>query len=356
MKNLSAQCPKSAADLIKSLNENAQLSPGFSQALEEGERVLFIISKDVPYSIVSALETEAKDKPHKIIIENDSREEAGFDYFGVTKGRTPILMDKIFLEHDTVIAVSFVKYNGLFGFTGGKTLVFPGLAAEKSKLALLKHALDEKKHYKNAMCAPGNMKNNPLNAEALDALMIMRQNVRFFGINLIPGPGGKIRDVCCGDIFLSHISAAEKFSDMYPLRREKPLTGLTLRLGSGSLQDSAEIIEQASFSLEEGGRMFIDGGALASFGSEQFKNAFLLPKREDIFAVLSENFCSDIFQAMILKNLCGRYHIAVSSALEEQSLRQAGLNPLKAEEAEIFLKDCADTGEVWDAGGFAAGR
>ena len=353
MKNLNEQCQKSAVDLLKHLNEDAELSPGFSQVIKEGERILFVISGDVPDCAKSLITAEAKDKPHKIITTPDNAA-AEYDYFGVTKGRTPVLMDKVFLEHDTVIVVSFVKYDCLFGFTGGKTLIFPGLAAEKSKTALFKHALDEKTYYKNAMCSPGNMKNNPLNAEAVDALMIMRQNVHFFGINLIPDTAGGIADISCGDIFVSHISAAEKFSALYPLTEQT--TGISLQLKDGSLQDSVPIIEQASLFLEAGGRMFINGGSLSSFGAEQFKEAFFMPKTEEIFMQLSENFSSDLFWAMVMKKICSRYHIAVSSSLDEGSLRQAGLNPMEEDAREGFLRSCRNRKEVWDAGGFAASR
>ncbi len=346
MENLREQCQKSVDKVLEILDNNPILSPNLTQTIADSKNLLFIIDNSTPKDLIDALLKKAKDKNYKVI--NPYKYNASkYDFFGITKGHSPVLLDKEFLNHDTVIVVSFVTYHYLFGFTGGKNLVFPGIASEKSLNSLYKKALNINDKNINPNCKTGNVKDNPLDKEALDATMIIRQNAFYFGINLIPDLEGNIIEATCGDLFMSHLKATEVFSNLYPLKEK--YTGLTLTLKGDYLQKEINIISQSLEFLEKGGRLYIDGSSLKTFGSNDFIGAFYKNTVADIIEGLIDSFSIDVFEAMILKDICSKYHICIFSPLEENIIRQAGLNPIKASEKEDFLKDCNNVREVFNA-------
>ena len=354
MKNLQEPCQKSAAEIVALIDDNTILSPTLSKTVNDCKKPLFIIDKDVPHYVKEAVLSVAKGKDFTLLTPFED-EGSHYDFFGITKGHTPVLLNKLYLEHDAAIVVSFVRYDSVYGYYGGKSLIFPGIGAEKSRNALLKHALHGESFYKHPLCFAGSVKGNPIESEVLDAVMITRQNSYFFGINLI-AVEDSVKVSACGDLFMSHIKAGQEFAALYPLPQEPTADGVVLNLKSGSLQDNIDLVEQAVLRLKKGGRLYIDGRGLTSFGSSIFAEAFYTPKREEIFSKLLNYFSIDLFQAMILKYICENYHIAICSHVEEGLLRQAGLNPITDHLRQDFLKNCSKTEEVYDAGRFTASR
>lgn len=355
MSNLSELCQKSVADVVEIINNKQILSPSYAETIKAGKKILFVIDKDVPKNLIDALLSEVGSKEYKIITPFQYNAKK-YDFFGITKGHVPVLIDEEFLLHDTVIAVSFVKYHHLLGYTGGKNLIFTGLAPEKSLNSLYKKSLDNNTKRKSVFCRAGVMQNNMADSQCLDAAMIIRQNTYYFGINLIGDIDNNIVDVTCGDLFMAHIKGAEIFSSIYPLQSDSYGTGKVLTLGNSSLQEEVSLIDEATIGLQKGGRLFIDGSNLKSIGSEKFIETFYTNSLDDIFNKLIDDFSVDMFYSFLLKDICSMYHLAIVSDLDANILRQSGLNIISSQEKNNFLKDCNNVCEVFNANGFTANR
>ncbi len=348
-------CQKSVADIVKIIDSNPILSPTFTETVNESKKILLIIDKNVPLNLVDRLTQKIGNKEYKIITPFEYNAKK-YDFFGITKGHIPVLIDEEFLKHDTVIAVSFVKYHYLLGYTGGKNLIFTGISSEKSRNSLYKKAIDIDNCCINEYCKAGNTKNNIIDSQCIDSTMIIRQNAYYFAINLIGDIDNNIVDVTCGDLFMSHNKACEIFSSIYPLPNNNSSTGKILVLDESSLQNQINIIAQALIGLEKGGRLFIDATKVEEIGSKEFIEALYIGNVEEICNKMSDDFNIDIMEAFIIKDIARRYHIAVSSNLDKDILRQAGLNNIDIEEKGVFLKDCNNVSEVFNANGFTASR
>ena len=348
-------CQKSVVDIIEAINNNPILSPTFTETVNESKKILLIIDKEVPQNIVDSLIDKIGNKEYKIITPFEYNAKK-YDFFGITKGHTPVLIDEEFLKHDTVIVVSFVKYHYLLGYTGGKNLIFTGISSEKSRNSLYKKAIDFDNCCVNEYCKTGNIKNNIIDSQCLDATMIIRQNAYYFAINLIGDIDNNVIDVTCGDLFMSHNKACEIFSSIYPLSKENSATGRVLVLDNSSLQNQINIISQSLIGLEKGSRLFIDARKVEEIGSKEFVEALYIGNVDEICNKMRDEFNIDMMTAFIIKDIARKYHIAVSSNLDKGILIQAGLNNIDIEEKGVFLKDCNNVSEVFNANGFTANR
>jgi nickel-dependent lactate racemase len=84
-------------------------------------------------------------------------------YLGATKKKTPVFIDKRYLEADLKLTVGFIEPHLMAGFSGGRKMIAPGNAGEETIKTL--HSpmfLDD------PLCREGSVDHNPLHHELLE--------------------------------------------------------------------------------------------------------------------------------------------------------------------------------------------
>lgn len=358
----------SVGDILSIAETDASLSPPLSHIIIEANRVLVVSGFGVSSALLEAVLEKCGDKlggiivfedgllvnekySDKIITLNPSNFE-DYKYFGVTNGKTPILLHKCVLEHDAGIVLSGIHYDGLSGFAGAPSLVFPGLAAEKSADALLLKGLAFDLVAKTDLCRSGITKNNPLDKEIKEAIVTSSAGMVWFGINLL-SKNGKTYGATCGDLLLSYVLAQKIYDEYNAFEVDKLFDGMVLEISGKNLQKSISVIEAVTGGLMKGGRLLIKAPHMDVFGSGSFRNFFDMTSIEDIYKnMVSKAGFNDPYDASVLKKICMNYHVSIESKLDSGDVIQSGLNPLAEGGGEKFLQNCSNTGKIIDAARF----
>lgn len=358
----------SVGDILNVAETDANLSPSLSHVIMEANKVLVVAGFGVSHALLDAVLERCGEKLggivifeeglsvaekylDKIIILNPSNFE-DYKYFGVTNGKTPILLHKCILEHDAGVVLSETAYDGLSGFTGAPNLVFPGLAAEKSSDALLLKGLAFDLAAKTDLCRSGVTKNNPIDKEIKEAVVTSSAGMVWFGINLL-SKKGKTYGVTTGDLLLSYVLAQKIYDEYCAFEIDKLFDGMALEISGNNLQKSVSIIETATEGLMKGGRLLISAPDMNVFGSNSFRKFFDMTTLEDIYKNIgSEAGFNHPYDASVLKRICMNYHVSIESKLDKGDVIQCGLNPLAEGDSENFLKNCSNIGKIIDAARF----
>ena len=105
------------------------------------------------------------------VLNHDARNAAEHRHLGTTRSGTPVWIDDRFLSADLHLTLGFIEPHLMLGFSGGRKLVAPGLAAE----ATIKE-LHSSRFIRHARSHEGNIDGNPLHAELLEIARMARQD------------------------------------------------------------------------------------------------------------------------------------------------------------------------------------
>ncbi len=168
--------------------------------------------------------SEIYEKHSDNIIVHDSDNYDEHDFYGKTKRKTTILINKAYRAHDTIITIGSVSYHYFAGYGGGRKLLSPpGLHPKKTIMANHKLALDVMTRQRHEKAVTGNLKHNPVHDDLVESIMLARATHTFFAVNTLLDNGGQIIDMTCGDLFMSHLKAAEMLDELSEVNASKKI-------------------------------------------------------------------------------------------------------------------------------------
>ena len=117
---------------------------------------------------------------------------------GTTSTGTPVYIDERFVAADLHITLGFIEPHLMLGFSGGRKLVAPGLAAQETI-----KVLHSPKFMRDARAVEGSIDNNPLHRELLEIARLARHD---FLIDVALTRTRQIAGVFAGDPEKAHAS------------------------------------------------------------------------------------------------------------------------------------------------------
>jgi nickel-dependent lactate racemase len=105
------------------------------------------------------------------VINHHARELAEHHYLGDTASGTPVFIDERFLSADLHITLGFIEPHLMLGFSGGRKLIAPGLAAEQTI-----KVLHSSKFMRDCRAVEGSIEENPLHRELLEIARMARHD------------------------------------------------------------------------------------------------------------------------------------------------------------------------------------
>ena len=127
------------------------------------------------------------------------------EYLGVTKNETPIWIDKRYLEAEVRILTGMIEPHSILGFSGGRALICPGIAATETVAPCFSPKLLDHENVR-----PGSLEGNPVHAEQME---IARKAGCDFVVSVILNQDRKIAKVVGGHMnqaFLKGVDIARK--------------------------------------------------------------------------------------------------------------------------------------------------
>jgi lactate racemase len=105
------------------------------------------------------------------VVNHDARAFTCHLSLGSTARGTPVYIDKRFMEADLHITLGFIEQHLMLGFSGGRKLIAPGLAAQETI-----KVIHSPRFMREPLATEGSIEQNPLHAELLEIARMARHD------------------------------------------------------------------------------------------------------------------------------------------------------------------------------------
>jgi nickel-dependent lactate racemase len=105
------------------------------------------------------------------VVNHDARDLSSHRHLGVTTSGTPVYIDERFAVAELHITLGFIEPHLMLGYSGGRKLIAPGLAAQETI-----KVLHSPKFMRDARAVEGSIEDNPLHRELLEIARMARHD------------------------------------------------------------------------------------------------------------------------------------------------------------------------------------
>ena len=201
------------------------------------------------------------------VLNHDARNAAQHRRLGTTKSGTPVFVDERFIGADLHLSLGFIEPHLMLGFSGGRKLVAPGLAAE----ATIKE-LHSSRFMRDARAREGSIDDNPLHAELLEIARMARHD---FIVDVSLTRDRKIAAVFAGEPEAAHHFGVKWVrTGVNADSSDKPFDAV-ITTGAGfpldmTFYQSIKGITAASQIVRQGGNILLFGACDEGVGAPEF--------------------------------------------------------------------------------------
>ena len=135
------------------------------------------------------------------IVNHDARALAEHRWLGKTRRGIPVYIDERFMAADLHITLGFIEQHLMLGFSGGRKLVAPGLAAQET-IKVIHSPL----FMREPMATEGSITENPLHAELLE---IARMAGHDFILDVTLTQSREVSGIFAGDPVAAHAAGVQ---------------------------------------------------------------------------------------------------------------------------------------------------
>jgi nickel-dependent lactate racemase len=145
------------------------------------------------------------------VVSHNARAFAEHRPLGKTRRGTPVYIDERFMAADLHITLGFIEQHLMLGFSGGRKLVAPGLAAQETI-----KVIHSPRFNREPLATEGSIRDNPLHKEFLEIAAMARHD---FILDVTLTQERRISGVFAGDPVKAHAAGVEFFetSSLTPL-------------------------------------------------------------------------------------------------------------------------------------------
>jgi lactate racemase len=200
------------------------------------------------------------------VVNHDARVLSEHRWLGSTRRGIPVYIDERFMAADLHITLGFIEQHLMLGFSGGRKLVAPGLAAQETI-----KVIHSPKFMREPKATEGSIVDNPLHTELLE---IARLAGHDFMLDVTLTQSREVSGIFAGDPVEAH-AAGVQFLRTTSL---EPLTGLAdavITSAAGhpldlTLYQTIKGLTAAQHIAKPGGRILILGECAEGLGSPEF--------------------------------------------------------------------------------------
>jgi nickel-dependent lactate racemase len=200
------------------------------------------------------------------IVSHDAKALDEHRYLGETGRGTPVYIDERFIAADLHITLGFIEQHLMLGFSGGRKLIAPGVAAQETI-----KVIHSPRFMREPMATEGSIADNPLHAELLEVARMARHD---FMLDVTLTQDRKISGVFAGDPVKAH-AAGVAFVEQTCLERLDEPVDAVITSAAGYPLDLTfyQIIKgvtAAQHMVKPGGRILIIAQCAEGAGSPEF--------------------------------------------------------------------------------------
>jgi nickel-dependent lactate racemase len=200
------------------------------------------------------------------VVNHDARAFADHRSLGSTGRGTPVYIDERFMAADLHITLGFIEQHLMLGFSGGRKLVAPGLAAQGTI-----KVIHSPRFMREPMATEGSIEQNPLHEELLEIARMARHD---FILDVTLTQSREISGVFAGEPVAAH-AAGVNFLRSTSLERLDGLADAVITSAAGYPLDLTfyqviKGITAAQHIVKEGGKILVLGACPEGVGSPEF--------------------------------------------------------------------------------------
>ncbi len=200
------------------------------------------------------------------VVNHDARALHEHRWLGETRRGIPVYIDERFMAADLHITLGFIEQHLMLGFSGGRKLVAPGLAAQET-IKVIHSPL----FMREPMATEGSIANNPLHAELLEIARMARHD---FMLDVTLTQEREVSGIFAGDPVDAHATGVA-FLRATSLEKLSGLADVVITSAAGHPLDltfyqTIKGLTAAQHMVKPGGRILILGECAEGVGSPEF--------------------------------------------------------------------------------------
>jgi nickel-dependent lactate racemase len=203
---------------------------------------------------------------HYRVENHDARDLSQHRALGLSNSGTPVYIDERFVSADLRISLGFIEPHLMAGFSGGRKLVVPGLAAQDTI-----KVIHSPRFMREPRAIEGSIEDNPLHRELVEIAAMAGHN---FMVDVALARNRSIAAVFAGAPAEAHRAGVEFVSRTLLQKLDKPVDAV-ITTGAGYPLDLTYYqcikgITAASHIVRDGGRILVAGACAEGCGSPEF--------------------------------------------------------------------------------------
>jgi lactate racemase len=205
------------------------------------------------------------------VVNHDARDLASHRHLGGTASGTPVYVDERFIAADLHITLGFIEPHLMLGFSGGRKLIAPGLAAQETI-----KVLHSPKFMRDQRSVEGSIEDNPLHRELLEIAALARHD---FLLDVALARDRSIAGVFAGNAVQAHRAGVEFVSRVLLETLEEPVDAVITTSAGYPLDltyyQAIKGVTAASHIVKPGGSILLVGECAEGAGAPEFQRMLL---------------------------------------------------------------------------------
>ena len=200
------------------------------------------------------------------VVNHNAREMAEHRALGKTQSGTPVYIDERFMAADLHITLGFIEPHLMLGFSGGRKLIAPGLAAQETI-----KVLHSPKFMRDPRAVEGSVADNPLHRELLEIARLARHD---FLVDVALTRTRQIAGVFAGDAEKAHAAGIQFVSRVMLEQLPEPVDAVITSCAGYPLDltfyQAIKGITAAQHILKPGGKILLIAECREGAGAPEF--------------------------------------------------------------------------------------
>lgn len=246
---------------------------------------------------------------HEKLVNHDCRDEHSLVHVGVLPSNGQLILNRLAMEADLLVAEGFIEPHFFAGFSGGRKSVLPGVASTTTVLA--NHCA---KFIASDFARAGVLENNPIH---IDMLYAAKAAKLAFILNVVIDADKKVVKAFAGDMEKAHQKGCEFVTAMASVVAIPSDISITSNGGyplDQNIYQAVKGMTAAEATLKEGGVVIIAAACNDGHGGQDFYETFLkYPTARAIFdeimQIPMESTIPDQWESQILARILIKHKV-----------------------------------------------
>jgi lactate racemase len=200
------------------------------------------------------------------VVNHDAQRPEQHRYLGATQRGTPVYIDERFMAADLHITLGFIEQHLMLGFSGGRKLIVPGVAAQETI-----KVIHSPRFNREPLATEGSISDNPLHHEFLEIAAMARHD---FILDVTLTQQREISGVFAGDPVKAHAAGVEFLESTSLARLPEPVDAVITSAAGYPLDltfyQTAKGITAAEHIVKPGGTILLVAECAEGVGSPMY--------------------------------------------------------------------------------------